>query len=183
MKRLISVMLAMVMVFMIAGLASAQDMASEKFYISPEFGVYGTSQKDVNSIITYGGSAGYFIFDNFSVGVEANGYYADLDNRGYYDPRGSSANGFGFNALVRFYLFKEDPFRLYVGTGFGGLFMDEDLTYGGESSSFTLPVDLGMTINFTKNIGLDVGGRYQRIGFTEDGVDAWGGHASLRFMF
>jgi opacity protein-like surface antigen len=182
MHRSITLMLAVVLVLLAAPLASAQDM-DEKFYIAPEFGAYGTAQEDVGVMLTYGGSVGYFVLDNLSLGIEANGYYADLTNRGPFDPRSSSANGFGFNGLIRYYLLREDPFRLYVGTGIGGLFMDEDLVEDGESDFVTLPVDLGMTFTITEQFALDVGGRYQRIGFTEDGLDAWGGHASFRIMF
>lgn len=183
MKRAIIFMLAAAMVLALSPLAVAQDFESEKFYISPEFGVYGASQDDVDVMLSYGGSVGYFVLDNLSLGLEANGYYADIDTRDVFDSRSNSANGFGFNALIRLYLLREDPFRLYVGTGIGGLFMDEALVHDGEDDYLTVPVDIGMTVNFTDNFSLDVGGRYQRIGFTEDGVDAWGGRAALRIMF
>ncbi|WP_167590339.1 outer membrane protein [Oceanidesulfovibrio indonesiensis] len=183
MKRGIISILAAVMMIVSAQLASAQTFETEKFYIAPEFGAYGTSQKDVDLLLSYGGSIGYFVLDNLSLGLEANGYYADIDRRDFFDSRSSSANGFGFNALIRLYLVNEDPFRLYVGTGIGGLFMDEALVYDGDSDYLTVPVDLGMTVNFTKNFALDIGGRYQRIGFTDKGVDAWGGRAALRIMF
>ncbi|MFW5735646.1 MAG: outer membrane beta-barrel protein [Oceanidesulfovibrio sp.] len=183
MKRAINCLLAFALVLAFTPLAWAQDFKSEKFYISPEFGAYGTSQEDVDLLLSYGGSIGYFVLDHLSLGLEANGYYADLKNHGVYDYRGDSANGFGFNALIRLYLLREDPFRLYVGTGIGGLFMDEDLVYDGESDFVTVPVDLGFTVYFSDYCSLDVGGRYQRIGFTEDGVDAWGGRAALRISF
>ena len=33
------------------------------FYVQPEFGVYGTGQKQVNSIISFGASGGYFVMN------------------------------------------------------------------------------------------------------------------------
>ena len=55
------------------------------FHVTPEFGVYGTGQKAVNSILTFGLSGGYFVMDGLSLGLEALAYSFDvrqIDRRG-----------------------------------------------------------------------------------------------------
>ena len=50
-------------------------------------------------------------------------------------------------------------------------------------ASKAAPVDIGFLVNMTQNVALEVTGRYQRIGFTGQGLDTWGGHAGIRFTF
>uniref|UniRef100_I2Q640 Uncharacterized protein n=1 Tax=Desulfovibrio sp. U5L TaxID=596152 RepID=I2Q640_9BACT len=166
------------------------------FYVQPEFGVYGTGQKAVNSIITFGGSGGYFVLDGLSIGAEALAYSFDqkkIDGpvaNGIARSYGYQQNpwAFGFNGLVRYYPVRTDRAAFYIGTGIGGLFSSERIPFysnGGRGSeaNLTVPADIGFTVAFTQNIALDVTGRYQRIGFDNHGLDAWGGHVALRFTF
>jgi opacity protein-like surface antigen len=171
------------------------------FYVQPEFGVYGTGQKAVNSIITFGGSGGYFIIDGLSIGAEALAYSFDQKKISRSTPAGNylynvvrsdgySQNpwAFGFNGLVRYYPVRTDKAAFFIGTGIGGLFSNDRIPYysnGGRGSeaNLTVPADIGFTVAFTPNMALEVTGRYQRIGFDNHGLDAWGGHAALRFTF
>ncbi len=171
------------------------------FYLQPEFGVYGTGQKAVNSIITFGGSGGYFIMDGLSLGAEALAYSFDQKKIDRRTPAGNllynvvrsdgySQNpwAFGFNGLIRYYPVRTERASFYIGTGIGGLFSNDRIPYyshggRGETSNLTVPADIGFTVAFNPNLALDVAGRYQRIGFNDHGLDAWGGHVALRFTF
>ncbi len=180
-RMLLSILALTVLCFSPFAAHAQEGFQSEKFYIAPEFGAYGSPTDEVDYALSFGGSAGYFITDMFSVGLEANGYYMGLDHGGF---RGhQDASGFGFNGLVRVYPIAEDQFRLYVGTGLGGLFLSEDIHYGEESSFFTLPVDLGVTMQVHEQVNIDLGGRYQRVGFTHYGADLFGGRAAVRINF
>ncbi|MCA1945649.1 MAG: outer membrane beta-barrel protein [Desulfovibrio sp.] len=164
--------------------AQAASTDAERFYIQPEVGLYGTSSKDVSTIFTYGLSAGVFVTDGLALGGEFLGYYLSMNSRsGYWHNRYDAANGFGFNGLIRYYPFTAEQASMYIGTGLGGLFTDERLVYNGYYSSLTLPVDLGVTIDVTDQFSLDLGGRYQRIGFSRHGLDAWGGNLGMSIVF
>jgi len=159
------------------------------FYVTPEFGVYGTSQKQVNSIITFGASGGYFIMDGLSIGAEALAYSFDQKKEGT-NYRGYEQNpwAFGANALVRFYPVHTDKAAFFIGTGIGGLFSNDRIPYyrnggQGQYSNPTLPVDVGFSVAMTQNVAFELVGRYQRIGFDDHGLDAWGGHAGIRITF
>lgn len=158
-------------------------------YVQPEFGFYGVSQKRVSSVLNFGASGGYFIIDGLSIGAEALAYSFNQYRDGSYR-RGFESNpwAFGFNGLVRFYPIRTDTAAFFVGTGIGGLFSGYRIPYysnggRGDYSSFTLPVDVGFMVNMTQNVAFELTGRYQRIGFTEHGLDTWGGHAGIRFTF
>ncbi|GAB7078471.1 outer membrane beta-barrel protein [Megalodesulfovibrio paquesii] len=181
MKKLI--LLACLALALLPGAALAQGTTAtqaERFYIQPEVGLYGTSSKDVSTVFTYGLSAGVFVVDGLSLGAEFLGYYMSMDGSGGdYD----FANGFGFNGLIRYYPFSAEQASFYVGTGLGGLFTDDEISYGGYQSNLTLPVDLGVVVHITDQFSLDVGGRYQRIGFNRHGFDTWGGNVGLSIGF
>lgn len=184
MKKLI--LFACLALALAMGTATAQAASTdaERFFIQPEVGLYGTSSNDVSTIFTYGLSAGVFVADGLAVGGELLGYYMSMSPRDYrLDARYDSANGFGFNGLVRYYPFTAEQASMYIGTGLGGLFTDERINYDGYYSTMTVPVDLGVTIDITDQFSLDVGGRYQRIGFTRHGLDAYGGNLGLNIVF
>ena len=115
-------------------------------YVQPEFGVYGTGQEAVKSIITFGASGGYFVMDGLSIGLEGLAYSFNQDkiNRhtdlyGWARSDGYSQNpwAFGFNALVRFYPIHTDTMGFYIGSGIGGLFSSDRIPFysnGGEGS-------------------------------------------------
>lgn len=163
------------------------------FYLTPEAGVYGTAQKSVNVIATLGASAGYFVAPGFSIGLEALGYYINQRDARDYVPLGGGGyhgdvGGFGSNFLVRYYPVHDDAFALYIGTGIGVLFAGDRVpTWENGSRGYytnaTLPVDLGVTFGLTESMSLELAARYQRIGFQNPGVDAFGGRAGLRFTF
>ena len=158
-------------------------------YAQPEFGFYGVSQNRVSSVINFGASGGYFITDGLSIGAEALAYSFNQYRDGVYRS-GFDYNpwAFGFNGLIRFYPVRTDSVAFFIGSGLGGLFSSERIPYysnggRGEYANLTLPVDIGFLVNMTQNVALEVTGRYQRIGFTGQGLDTWGGHAGIRFTF
>ena len=164
------------------------------FYLTPEAGVYGTAQKSVNVIATFGASAGYFVAPGFSLGLEALGYYINQRDARDYLPGAlgggyhGDVGGFGSNFLVRYYPVHDDAFALYIGTGLGVLFAGDRVPAWengarGFYTNATLPVDLGVTFGLTQTMSLELAGRYQRIGFQNPGVDAFGGRAGVRFSF
>jgi opacity protein-like surface antigen len=167
------------------------------FYVQPEFGVYGTSQEAVKSIIAFGASGGFFVMDGLMIGAEALAYSFDQDkiskNSAVYGAarhEGYAQNpwAFGVNALVRYYMVHTDKVGVYVGSGIGGLFSGDRIPFysnGGEGSysNLTVPVDVGVAIALTQNVAFEVAGRYQRIGFDNHGLDSWGGHVGVRITF
>ena len=171
------------------------------FHVTPEFGAYGTGQKSVNSIITFGLSGGYFVMDGLSIGLEALAYSFDvrkIDRRGpvtnflytVASSDGYSNNpwAFGANALVRYYPVRTDKAAFFIGTGIGGLFSGDRIPYWenggrGNYANPTLPVDVGFAVNLSQNVAFELTGRYQRIGFDNHGIDAWGGHGGIRITF
>ncbi len=179
-----------------AGSALAVFGDASTGYVEPTVGLYGAPQKSIDTIFTYGANLGYFVTDGLSLGGEFLGYYVtgknmhDEINKAEYNRNtwDGNSNGFGANFLVRYYPIREDFFGLYFGTGVGGLFMDSRLPYyedgkRGNFSNWTLPVDLGINLNFSDMLSLDLAGRYQRIGFCNPGVDAFGGHVGLKINF
>lgn len=159
------------------------------FALQPEFGFYGTDRKVLNSFLTFGASGHYFVLDGLSIGAEALAY-SFFQNKDY-GGHGYSSNpwAFGFNGLVRYYPVHTDTVGFFIGTGIGGLFSGDRIPYytkrgkRGYDSNVTLPVDLGFAVNVADNVALELTGRYQRVGFTDRGFDAWGGHAAVRFTF
>ena len=170
-------------------------------YVTPEFGFYGTGQKSVNSILTFGASGGYFVMDGLAIGLEALAYSFDvrkIDRRGpvtnfvytVASSDGYSSNpwAFGANALIRYYPVRTDKAAMFIGTGIGGLFSGDRIPYWenggrGNYANPTLPVDVGFAVNLSQNVAFEVTGRYQRIGFDNHGLDAWGGHGGIRINF
>lgn len=158
-------------------------------YLQPEFGVYGTGQKQVNSIITFGASGGYFVMDGLSLGLEALAYSFDQQKEGGHNGDfQKNPWAFGANALIRFYPVRTDKAAFFIGSGIGGLFAGDRVPYyrDGKKGNFnnpTVPVDVGFTVGITQNVAFELAGRYQRIGFDNQGLDAWGGHAGIRFTF
>jgi hypothetical protein len=170
-------------------------------YVQPEFGFYGTGQKAVNSIMTFGASGGYFVMDGLSLGLEAlaysfdqrkinrhtavgNALYAAVSHDGY----SQNPWAFGANALIRYYPVRTDKAAFFIGTGIGGLFSGDRIPYWsnggrGNTANPTLPVDIGFAVNMTQNVAFELVGRYQRIGFDNHGLDTWGGHAGIRITF
>ncbi|WP_176631496.1 outer membrane beta-barrel protein [Desulfolutivibrio sulfoxidireducens] len=177
--------------------ASAADVAAQgTFHLTPEAGIYGAGQKSVNTIFTVGASVGYFVIDGLSLGAEF--LYYNINQSDLYDDVvsyyggsrkfHSTVNGFGTNFLVRYYVVHQDNFALFLGSGIGGLFTDHrapawENDKQGNYSNWTVPVDLGVAINLSDTVSLDLTGRYQRIGFTKAGIDAFGGHAGIRISF
>lgn len=193
------VVLAMALCIGLAALPAKSFAMGEAgtFYVQPEFGVYGTSQEAVKSIITFGASGGYFVMDGLMVGAEALAYTFDQDKvskgsaiYGALRHDGYSQNpwAFGVNALVRYYVVHTDKVGVFVGSGIGGLFSGDRIPYysnGGKGSytNLTVPVDVGFAFALTQNVAFEIAGRYQRIGFDNHGLDSWGGHAGIRFTF
>ncbi len=200
-KKIVLLALAVVIGLAAAPVRSWAIGEAGTFYVQPEFGVYGTGQKAVNSIITFGGSANYFVIDGLSLGVEALAYSFDqkkidrntaAGNALYTVARheGYEQNpwAFGFNGLIRYYPIRTDRAAFFVGTGIGGLFSSDRIPFWenggrGNYSNPTLPVDVGFAVNMSQNVAFELVGRYQRIGFDNHGLDAWGGHAGIRITF
>lgn len=158
-------------------------------YLTPEFGFYGTGQKAVNSYLTFGVSSGYFVMDGLSLGVEALAY--SFDQKRVDSVRSDFTDNpwaFGANALIRYYPVRTDKAAFFIGTGIGGLFSSDRIpaySNGGKGnySNPTLPVDVGFTVAISPTVSFELAGRYQRIGFDQQGIDGWGGHAGIRFTF
>ncbi|MEA4858161.1 MAG: hypothetical protein AAGU21_11215 [Solidesulfovibrio sp.] len=170
-------------------------------YVTPEFGFYGTGQKEVESYFTFGASGGYFVMDGLSLGLEALAYsfnqkkidrntaagnflYTAVSHDGY----SQNPWAFGANALIRYYPVRTDKAAFFIGTGIGGLFSGDRVPYysdghRGNTSNPTVPVDVGFTVAFSPSVSFELAGRYQRIGFDSAGLDGWGGHAGLRITF
>lgn len=175
----------------------AADIAAQgTFHVTPEVGIYGAAEKGVNTIFTAGASAGYFVIDGLSLGAEFLYYNISQSDTAddvvaYYGGSrhyNDTTNGFGTNFLVRYYPIHQDNFAMFLGTGIGGLFTDQRTPSWqdgseGEYNHWTLPVDLGIAINLSQTVSFDLTGRYQRIGFSNTGIDAFGGHAGLRISF
>ncbi|EFL51577.1 conserved hypothetical protein [Solidesulfovibrio fructosivorans JJ]] len=170
-------------------------------YVTPEFGFYGVSQKEVDSYLTFGASGGYFVMDGLSIGLEALAYSFNQRKIDHNTPAGNFAYAvarndgytqnpwaFGANALIRFYPVHTEKAAFYIGTGIGGLFSGDRVPFysnggRGNFSNPTLPVDLGFTVNLSQNVAFELAGRYQRIGFDNHGLDGWGGHGGIRITF
>ena len=186
--------LMLLLVAVCLGLAAVPSRAQAigeagTFYVTPEFGVYGTGQKQVNSILTFGASGGYFVMDGLSIGAEALAYSFDQKRTGIWRSEYTQNPwAFGANALIRYYPIRTDKAAFFIGTGIGGIFSSDRIPYytnggRGNSSNPTVPVDLGFTVNLSQSVAFELAGRYQRIGFDNHGLDAWGGHAGIRINF
>ena len=130
--------------------------------------------------------------DGLALGVEGLAYSFDQKKEGSssYNRSEFQQNpwAFGFNGLVRYYPIRTDMASFFIGSGLGGMFSNDRIPYytnggRGNYSSMTLPADIGVTFNLTQTVGLELVGRYQRIGFDDHGLDSWGGHAGVKISF
>lgn len=182
MKKFLLVTICSAVLLLGAATAYAASTDAERFFVQPEIGLYGTSQGDVETILSYGVSGGIFVIDNLSIGGEFLGYYMALNDRDF-DDEYNHTNGFGFNGLVRYHAATTEVSTFYFGTGLGGLFTDQEILLNGNENHLTLPVDVGFTYDITDQFSLDAGGRYQRIGFSSSGIDSWGGNVGMTINF
>ncbi|MFZ5812232.1 MAG: hypothetical protein ACOY4F_09335 [Thermodesulfobacteriota bacterium] len=168
-------------------LVAAQEYKSGTAYIEPRGGVYGTFSDHVNVIATYGGAAGYFILDNFSLEAEGLGYYIDqqkIDVANGIAAKNDTATAFGGSLMARWHLATSERASFFIGAGAGGLWADRKVPYNGMQYSITEQGELGATVHITEGFNLKLAGRYQHIGaFDKTGLSAVGGNLGLQFTF
>jgi len=171
-----------------AGLAQAKSTEAGTFYLTPKVGMYGNTNKNISSMFTYGGEAGYFLVDGLSLGVEGLGYVI-YQKRIPLSAISTSANheyvnAFSPIAIARYHYMLSDKASVYGGIGLGGFFSGEKVPRNGYTSNFTEVGEIGFEMGLTDLISLQLAGRYQHIGeFNDKGSDNFGGNFGVKFAF
>jgi hypothetical protein len=184
----VSLTLAACALLMQAGLAAAQEYTQGTSYIEPRGGVYGTTNKNVNVIGTYGGAAGHYLADGVAIEAEGLGYAVDQTTR-KATPLGLSSkeettNAVGVAAMARWNFVRTPTGTLFVGAGGGGVFADKELPYNGSKQSGAGQADVGASVALAKNVSLKAAGRYQHLGsFSDKGLDSLGGNVGFKISF
>jgi len=172
-----------------AGWVLAQNYPSGTFNIEPRVGLFGSTNKRVNTIWTYGAAAGGFITDNLALELEAMGVAIDQTRPvavGSFNSEevNRPTGGFATNGNLRWHMFTSTQASMYVGAGLGGLWTNYKVPYNGFESSLTENCSLGGTLALTEHMSLKGEFRYWHIGqFTDQGVSALGGTLGVNFSF
>lgn len=170
-------------------LVFAQTFKEGTAYVEGRGGAYGTTNKNVDVIATYGGAFGYYVFNNVALEAEGLGYYVGQQKKtteitGAQSVKDSPTNGAGVNVLAKWHFVSTPQASAYLGAGGGGLWTQDKVAYNGEKNNWTGLTEVGMTVNLAKTLDLRAAGRYQHIGaFSDTGVDALGGNLGLMFTF
>ncbi|KHK04475.1 outer membrane beta-barrel protein [Desulfovibrio sp. TomC] len=170
------------------GLALAQEYTQGTSYVEPRGGVYGTTNKNVGVVGTYGGAAGHYIADGVAIEAEGLGYAVDQTTK-TATPLGVSSkqetnNATGIAAMARWNFVRTPKGTLFVGAGGGGVFADKDLPYNGSKQSGAGQADVGASVALAKNVSLKAAGRYQHLGsFSDNGMDSLGGNVGFKISF
>lgn len=171
-----------------AGAVAAQEYTQGTSYIEPRGGVYGTTNKNVNVIGTYGGAIGHYVADGVAIEAEGLGYAVDQTTK-KATPLGQATseitnNAAGVTAMARWNFVRTPKGTLSVGAGGGGVFAEKDLPYNGSRQSGVGQTDLGASVALGKNVSLKAAGRYQHLGsFSDKGLDSLGGNIGLKISF
>ena len=171
-----------------AGWVMAQTYTAGTASVEPRVGLFGTTNKYVSSIWTYGGAAGYYVADNVALEVEGMGLYINQTRPlwTFYglDSVDRTGHGFGSNFNIRWHMLTSAQASLYIAGGVGGLWTDTKVPYNGYESSLTENCELGATFALTQNMNLKGAFRYMHIGeFSDHGINAFGGNVGVNFTF
>ena len=171
-----------------AGVAQAKTTEAGTFYLTPKVGMYGSTNKNISSMFTYGAEAGFFVIDGLSLGVEALGYViyqkrkpnAFLSSNSNYE----YANAFSPIAIARYHYMLSDKASVFGGIGLGGFFSDVKVPRNGYTSNFTEVGEIGFDFALTEMVSLQLAARYQHIGdFSNKGSDNFGGNFGVKIAF
>ena len=172
-----------------AGWVLAQTYTAGTASVEPRVGLFGTSNKHVSSIWTYGGAAGYYIADNVALELEGLGVYVNQTRPlwitpGYLADLDRTGHGFNGNLNIRWHMLTTSQASLYIGGGMGGLWTDTKVPYNGSENSLTENCTIGGTLAITQHMNVKGGFRYMHIGeFSDHGINAFGGDLGLNFTF
>jgi hypothetical protein len=188
MKHAIYGILAASLLAMTLGVALAQEYTKGTAYVEPRGGVYGTTNKKVHLVGTYGGAAGYYVLDGVAVEAEGLGYSVGQDvpratalGRGNHE---ETTGAVGVAGMARWNFVRTPKGTLFMGVGGGGLFADSAVPASGAKQSGLGQADLGGTVGLSNNVSLRASGRYQHLGeFSDKGLDSLGGHLGLKVSF
>jgi hypothetical protein len=191
-RKLLIMILAALAVVGTLGLAQAKTLDGGTFYIEPKVGFYGNTNSKISSMFSYGAEAGYFIFDNFSLGGEFLGY-AIYQKKNPYSGSNSyqyDANAFSPIAIARYHFYSTDKMSLFAGVGLGGFFSDKKVPRNGYDSNLTEIGEVGFNVFITEMVSLQLAGRWQHIGeygsnsgSSPKGSDNFGGNFAVKFVF
>lgn len=168
-----------------AALAQAKTTEAGTFYLTPKVGMYGSTNKNISSMFTYGGEAGFFVIDGLSLGVEALGYVIyqkkiPLSSATTYE----YVNAFSPIVMARYHFMLSDKASIFGGIGLGGFFSGVKVPRNGYTSNLTEVGEVGFDFAVTDMISLQLAGRYQHIGdFSNKGSDNLGGNFGVKFAF
>ena len=126
-------------------------------------------------------SAGYYLWDNHSLNVELQGYWAD-------QPFDSDVWIGGIGVLGRWHFYRGSKWSLFIDGGGGVTYADQEFPqspYDGTNFNFTGKVGLGATYEISDDTHLIAGARYFHLSNgnyrnrddnpTYDGIQFWGG--------
>jgi len=93
-------------------------------------------------------------------------------------------NAFGATAMAKWFFFNSDRISLFTASGLGGFFAGRKVpANNGSPSSATFNQDVGANLSLFEGLSLEAAGRYNRIGFSGQGLNAWGGNLGLKWAF
>ena len=188
MKRAIASVAAACALLVQAGTSPAQEYTQGTSYVEPRGGVYGSTNRNVKVIGTYGGAAGHYVADGVALEAEGLGYAVDQNTKRPTATGESSkedtVNAVGVSGMARWNFVRTPKGTLFVGAGGGGIFSDKPVPYNGSKSAGAGQADLGASVTLGKNVSLRAAGRYQHVGeFSDKGLENLGGNVGLKISF
>ncbi|WP_051261849.1 hypothetical protein [Desulfovibrio inopinatus] len=187
-RRVLITWFAAVCIVLTSIVANAGSYTAGSVYVEGKGGVYGSTNPNIDIAYSYGAELGYFLADDFAVGVELMGYYFEQQKRiptvFGTDVRFSPVSALGPALTGRWYFAHSDAGAVYIGAGLGGLFGDGKVPYNGYYTSLTEHAELGFSVNMTEGLDLKGAGRYMHVGeFDGTGADLFGGNLGLNYSF
>jgi hypothetical protein len=175
-----------------AGLANAKTLDAGTFYLEPKVGFYGNSNRNIGSMFTAGGEAGFFVLPGLSISGEFLGYVVNQKKNIFSGSNNwETVGAFSPIGIIRYHFINEQNYSVFAGVGLGGFFSGTKVPRNGETSNLTEMAEVGFNYFLTDMISIQLAGRWQHIGDwdydknprLQKGSDNWGGNLALKFVF
>jgi hypothetical protein len=154
-RRLVATSVLM-MFFMSAATTAADDSVKTSFPKGTfTFQTYATDAGglDADANVASGTiGCGYFVIDNLSLGLEANGYHEHVS--------GQNAWGYGISGVLRHHLFRYQQSTLFADASFGPIESTAPIPLGGTNFNFITRTGIGVTRQLDDHLHLMSGIRY-----------------------
>lgn len=161
------------------GLARSEEFDQGQIWLHGNYGLFQDFRHDDRQLhlVSVGGE--YVLARDFSLGLEAVGYYADLERE---NPKGQ-----GVGLTARWTFLRLGRVVLFLDGGVSAATFDEHVPPGGSHSNFVERIGPGLAFRLTDSLLLTGGASYLHLSngreCSNPGLDALGGHIGLLYAF